>query len=70
LLGSAGLPEPIVTKTYAAVREAMQDQQVIQYVNGTGSESLVLSLEEFQKAYREELDVVVPLIRELGIVPQ
>jgi len=63
----AGMPADIQEKLTAALREALQDPEVVRILGNSYMEAVGSTPEEFQQYMDEELERWGPLIRQLGL---
>jgi tripartite-type tricarboxylate transporter receptor subunit TctC len=68
--GPAGMPAEVVAKINADVRRALSDQTVTERLKNGGNEKLDMSVQEFSRFVRSEIDVYQGVIKGAGIKPQ
>ena len=68
--GPAGLPPAIVQKISADVRKAVADPGVKEKLQQLGNDTMDMSIDDFRKFVREEIDVYQKVIKAAGVKPQ
>jgi len=68
--GPAGMPTAVVQKISADVRRAVADPGVKEKLQALGNDPMDMSIEDFRKFVREEIDVYQKVIKAAGIKPQ
>jgi tripartite-type tricarboxylate transporter receptor subunit TctC len=64
------LPPAIVQRISADVRRALADPGVKEKLQGLGNDTMDMSVDEFAKFVRDEIDVYQKVIKAAGIKPQ
>jgi tripartite-type tricarboxylate transporter receptor subunit TctC len=68
--GPAGVPPAIVQKISVDVRKALADPGVKEKLQQLGNDTMDMSIEDFRKFVREEIDVYQRVIKAAGVKPQ
>jgi len=68
--GPAGLPPAVAQKISADVRKALADPGVREKLQQLGNDPMDMSMDDFRKFVREEIDTYQKVIKAAGIKPQ
>jgi len=68
--GPAGMPPAVVQKISADVRKAVADPGVKEKLQQLGNDTMDMSIDDFRKFVREEIDLYQKVLKAAGVKPQ